>query len=337
MTLALHSLFVEDEADLREVIFENLRLALREFDIHLTHESLDAVEPAKDALHRGQTQFGLVLVDLLWEGVGAGIDARGLEVIKQAAKTRGVVIVAVSHGDTRRFPELAHDARTEGAHVFRYKASLAAASSTGGWEGLASEIAEQVRTVRGGHGHQARLATGRAPGDRRTAFVVHGRDRDRNAAVYRFLRAIGLDPLEWGALVTEAIRDGGGGNPQIFDIVRAGFHRAFGAIAVFTPDDDARLRERLHRPSDGADETELRGQPRANVLLETGYALCYAPERTLIVTLGDVRLPTDLTGMHQICLDGSPAKRMQLVDRLRSMGFDVRTDGQDWLDVDGFD
>jgi len=336
MTHELHALVVEDELILREKICENLRLALQDFDIELTYDSVDGVEPAKDVLRRGQGRFGLVVVDMLWDAVGGGIDARGLEVIQQAAKTRGVVIVALSIGDTQRFPELEHDARAAGAHVFRYKMSLAAAAKTGGWEGLAAEIAGQINEARGASRRRTLRRTPLSPGDRRSAFVVYGRDDDRTAAIYRLLRAIGLNPLEWGALVAHAIRDGESGNPQIFDIIRAGFHRAFGAVVIFTPDDDARLRSSLHRAADSADIAELRGQPRPNVLLETGYSLCYAPERTLIVTLGDVRLPSDLAGMHMMRLDETLASRLQLVERLRSMGFDVDTSGKDWQDLTGF-
>ncbi len=340
MTETLHALFVDDEVRLRDQYIENLELALRDrCDIELTCETADRVEQGKKLLPRDQTRFGLVVVDLLWEPVGSGrypLDARGLEVVEQAARTEGVVIVALSVGDTRYFPELEQDARAKGAHVFRLRSAFQAMSRSGGWEGLATDIAEARLRVRGvPRADGPPGSASRGVGERRSAFVVCGRDR-RNDDLYAFLRAIGLAPREWEHLVAQATGEGEGGNPHVFDVIRVGFKLAYGAIVILSPDDEARLRSDCRPAGDPGDELELRGQPRQNVLLETGYALRHARDRTLIVTVGDVRLPSDLAGMHLLRLDNTAASRKGFADRLRAMGFAVDMVGRDWLTAGDF-
>src|SRR5437899_10899886 len=126
------ALFVDDEETLRVQYMENLAIALRDAcSVEVTWETANRIEDAKKALLRGQSRYQLVVVDLLWRGIDPDKDvrdARGLEVVQQAAKTPGVVIVALTVGDTKNFPDLREDAITSGAHVFRNRASLQAAS-----------------------------------------------------------------------------------------------------------------------------------------------------------------------------------------------------------------
>jgi predicted nucleotide-binding protein len=58
--------------------------------------------------------------------------------------------------------------------------------------------------------------------DGRTVFVVHGRNQAARKAMFAFLRAVGLNPLEW----SEAIALTGSGSPYIGDILEAAFSRA---------------------------------------------------------------------------------------------------------------
>jgi hypothetical protein len=46
-------------------------------------------------------------------------------------------------------------------------------------------------------------------------FVVHGRDVQLNTDMFAFLRAIGLNPLEW----SQAIKGAKGANPHIDDVI----------------------------------------------------------------------------------------------------------------------
>jgi hypothetical protein len=100
------------------------------------------------------------------------------------------------------------------------------------------------------------LAEDQAPAtgpDPRSIFVVHGRNMAARDAMFTFLRALHLEPIEWN----EAIRATGRPSPFIGEVLNAAFSRAQTVLVLMTPDDEARLREeyrqeatlRMRRPS----------------------------------------------------------------------------------------
>lgn len=165
-----------------------------------------------------------------------------------------------------------------------------------------------------------------APGSLgRKVFVIHGRDQRARHEVYIFLRAIGLDPIEWH----EALDIAGGGAPFIGDVLDAVLksHGAF--IVLLTPDDVVYLKHE-HADDDEDFERKPSGQARPNVLFEAGMALALAPKRTVLVEFGKVRPFTDIGGRFVVRLDGTTQKRNTLAQRLKSIGCDVKLDGNDW-------
>ena len=116
-------------------------------------------------------------------------------------------------------------------------------------------------------------------GRRRDVFVVYGRNIAARDAVYRFLRSLDLNPLEWNELV----RAVGKGAPYVGDVLDHGFARAQACVVLFTGDEYVSLRRELG----GGQDSAL--QPRPNVLFEAGMALAHHPDRTLIVQLGPLR------------------------------------------------
>jgi predicted nucleotide-binding protein len=174
-----------------------------------------------------------------------------------------------------------------------------------------------------------------SPTDLRRVFVVHGRNVTARDAMFTFLRAVGLEPLEWEQMVAEAHS----GIPYIGDVLDAGLASAAGVLVFMTPDDEARLRAPLRRPTgEPRHETELTGQARPNVLFEAGMALGRYPARTVIVELGALRPFSDLAGRHTVRLDNSTQRRQALADRLASLGFAVDLKGKtDWHTAGDFD
>jgi predicted nucleotide-binding protein len=157
-------------------------------------------------------------------------------------------------------------------------------------------------------------------------FVVHGRNESVRVAAFTFLRSIGLEPLEW----TDIIEATGNPAPHIGEVLEKGFALAQAALVLFTPDDEARLRDEYHTPNDPDFEKSLYPQPRPNVLFEAGMAMAKFPRGTVLVQVGPIRPFSDISGIHYLRMDNSMAKRQQLAERLRMTGCKVDLDTTLW-------
>ncbi|HBB96239.1 MAG TPA: hypothetical protein DC054_12685 [Blastocatellia bacterium] len=157
-------------------------------------------------------------------------------------------------------------------------------------------------------------------------FVVHGRNDGARYSLFRFLRSIGLRPLEW----SQAIQLTGKATPYIGEILDAAFSDAQAVVVLMTPDDDARLRREFRKPNDPSYELELTGQSRPNVLFEAGMAIGRHPDRTVLVELGDLRPFSDVGGRHIVKLDNSVGARQGLAHRLERAGCTIDLRGTDW-------
>ena len=171
------------------------------------------------------------------------------------------------------------------------------------------------------------------PTDTREVFVVHGRNLAARDALFDFLRAIDLRPLEW----SEAVQSTGRASPYIGDILNAAFSKAHAVVVLMTPDDEAQLREPLRGDNDPTHETELTGQARPNVLFEAGMAMGRNENRTILVELDTLRPFSDIGGRHVIRLDNSTQRRQDLAKRLQAAGCPVNLDGTDWHTAGNFE
>lgn len=169
--------------------------------------------------------------------------------------------------------------------------------------------------------------------DSRDVFVVHGRNWKARDAVFEFLRAIDLRPIEW----SEAVKATGKASPYIGEILDAAFSRAHAVVVLFTPDDEARLKQQFRTDSDPDHERKLTGQARPNVLFEAGMAMGRSPERTVLVEVGALRPFTDIEGLHAIRMNGSPERRQEMAQRLKTAGCPVNLDGSNWISAGDFD
>lgn len=158
----------------------------------------------------------------------------------------------------------------------------------------------------------------------RDVMVVHGRDEKMKDAMFAFLKALDLRPLEW----TSGIRVA---NPTVQQIVDALFGQASAVVVLLTPDDEARLKPEFHEPHDPPHEVNLTGQARPNVLFEAGMAITSHPDRTVMVQIGQIRPFTDIGGSYITHMNNSLAKRKELVAKL-AHACAVDTSGEDWRD-----
>ena len=165
------------------------------------------------------------------------------------------------------------------------------------------------------------------PGDKRSVFIVSGRDNEATKGVIHVLRAMNLRVVEW----THAVTRTGVPNPYIGDVVATGLRMADAAIVIITPDDVVKLRSDLLYEDDGEIERTIQGQARPNVIYEAGYADALGLNRTLIIAIGQSKPFSDIFGRFILRYDGSPGKRNALAQRLRLAGLEPDTEGDDWL------
>jgi len=169
--------------------------------------------------------------------------------------------------------------------------------------------------------------------DPRNVMVVYGRDEDLRTSMFDFLRSLHLNPIEW----EQAVKETGSASPHTFDIVTKAFEMAMAVVVLMTGDDLAKLHPELVSAGDPDYESELSPQPRANVLFEAGMALALQRNRTVPVTIGNVRRISNIEGINLIRLDNTPEKRNALAGRLVNAGCSVNTDGSDWLKAGNFE
>lgn len=169
-------------------------------------------------------------------------------------------------------------------------------------------------------------------GDRRSVFVVHGRNEAIRKSMFEFLRSINLSPIEW----TRAVELTGEGSPYIGQVLDAAFDHATAVVVLMTPDEVAYL---LPKYGDGDEDRESRpaAQARPNVLFEAGMALGRSPRRTVLVQVGEVRPFSDVAGRHTVCLTNDVASRQALAKRLETAGCDVDLTGTDLHITGNFD
>jgi|GEM_PF-2718340 len=169
--------------------------------------------------------------------------------------------------------------------------------------------------------------------DKRNIFVVHGRNENARKALFDFLLAIRLNPMEWSHLINKTKK----GSPHIREILDAAFSEAQAVVVLLTGDDEARLIDKFCNGKEQDYEKNLTPQARPNVLFEAGMAFGHHPDKTILVELGDVRPFSDIAGLHVIKMDGSIPKRKELAQRLQNAGCSVDTVGDDWLNAGNFE
>lgn len=171
------------------------------------------------------------------------------------------------------------------------------------------------------------------PNQSNRVFVVHGRNKTVRKGLFDFLRAVGLDPVgfEKAGVLT------GTGTPYIGRVLDTAFAKVKAIIVLFTPDDEAKLKDEFFKTGDRSFERELTGQPRPNVIFEAGMAFGRQPDRTILVHVGKIRPISDIEGRHFVQLTNSVAKRHQLLVKLETIGLKVDYANADWQDTGEFE
>lgn len=91
---------------------------------------------------------------------------------------------------------------------------------------------------------------------------------------------------------------------------RAGF-----AVVLMTPDD-------FGYPV--GKEEEKKSRPRQNVVLELGYfSAKLGRDKTLVLTKGDIEMPSDVLGLVYEAMDKNEGWKMRLARELKAAGFAI--------------
>ena len=164
-------------------------------------------------------------------------------------------------------------------------------------------------------------------------FVIHGRDEGMRRALFDYLRAIDLKPIEW----SEAVALTGKPTPYVGEILDAAMRYAQAILVLFTGDDLVRLKDEFLWVNDPAYERKTTPQSRPNVIFEAGIALGKYPDRTILIQIGTLRPFSDIAGRNFIRLRNTSKSRQELAQRLKLAGCEVNLSGTDWHDAGGFD
>jgi predicted nucleotide-binding protein len=194
-----------------------------------------------------------------------------------------------------------------------------------------SEAAQQTPRARS---QVTRIKRGASPRSRKSnsVFVVHGRNKKFRDSMFAFLRAIGLNPIEWN----QAVKGTKKASPYIGEVLDSAFRKAAAVVVLLTADDEARLKKEFLKPADPKHERELTGQARPNVLFEAGRAFGSHPESTVLVQIGEIRPFSDTAGVHVVHLSNDPEPRRDLAGRLEAAGCAIDISGLDWLSIGDF-
>ena len=158
--------------------------------------------------------------------------------------------------------------------------------------------------------------------DPKRIWVVHGRNIAARDAMFKFLLALGLSPIEW----SEAVAFAGVGAASIKEVLDLGFSASHAVVVLLTGDEMAYLRPQFASIEDTPTETIPSPQARPNVLFEAGMAFGRFPDRTVLVTLGFTRQFSDVAGKLVVRLSDSVSDRQNLADRLKTVGAAVNFD-----------
>ena len=135
-------------------------------------------------------------------------------------------------------------------------------------------------------------------------FVIHGHDHGARDTVARFLEGLGLEAV----ILQEQSDEGRTVIEQFEQYAQCDF-----AVALFTPDDVG-----------GSRDDNLQPRARQNVIFEFGYFIGkFGRDRVCALVKADPEIPTDYSGVLYIPLDEAGAWKFQLMEEMKSAGFDI--------------
>jgi predicted nucleotide-binding protein len=139
--------------------------------------------------------------------------------------------------------------------------------------------------------------------DKRSVFIVHGRDDQAKTEVARFVEKLGFDAI----ILHEQASSG----KTIIEKIEANTNVGF-AIVLYTPCDIGGLSgDNMQKP-----------RARQNVVFEHGYLIAkLARNNVCALVKGDVEIPNDISGVVYVPFDSHGAWHLQLAKEMRNSGY----------------
>lgn len=136
-------------------------------------------------------------------------------------------------------------------------------------------------------------------------FVVHGHDHSALAAVSEFLRGLGLEVC--------VLKDEPNKGRTVIEKFEQEADGADYAVVICTPDDQG------YACAQGV--SAARSRARQNVILELGYFIANLQRsRVCALMVGDIEMPSDVTGVLYTRFDAGNAWRTELLRELQAAG-----------------
>ncbi len=315
-------LIVDDQAAFAEIVEELMTERLAKLDCRFRFDTrTEAAEAIRLLEDEPPGTFELVLTDILFpspDRPDAGLEDQnplGHDVIEAASKAGARVIVGFTQMQTARMQELKKAARDLGADLFVGRNDFTTTMSSS----AVPEIASLLRGEEPKTSPDSRIDPPREgeDGNRRQVAVIHGANDAAREAMFSFLDALDLIPIDF----RQAISWTGEGSPPNASTLLQLIQVPQAIVVLLTPDEDVALHPSLAELRTQPDSGR---QPRPNVYVEMGMALALKPERTILVEVGKVRVPSDIEARAAVRLDNSEDKRDELVQRLEDAGCAVR-------------
>ena len=166
--------------------------------------------------------------------------------------------------------------------------------------------------------------------DEKSVLVIYGKDLWLKGSMFRFLQAIGLNPVEPAHYWQRGTAD-----PH--NALQAALKDASVVLILLTGDDEAKTRHPGKWPEDSKeDKLHPPFQPQLHVLFAAGMALAKYRRKTILVQRGHLRPCSDLSDQEPIELGNSIEQRSALIEALRRRGCSVDLSNHKWLHTGDF-
>lgn len=126
-----------------------------------------------------------------------------------------------------------------------------------------------------------------------TVFVVYGRNTVFKNSMAEFLEALGVRPVFYD--------NSNGDATSTYEAFTKCIRDTDATLVLLTGDDEGRLRkEYLKESTQPGKDKIMSARPRMNVIFEAGYSYALENQKTLLIKVGEVELPSDILMINTI-------------------------------------